>query len=377
MSEERALWVTHATRMALPVLQALAHGKLRATMPVECSPHAPPDRHAVTHLEAFGRVITGIAPWLESSSAEPQRKQLAELATAAMDRATDPASPDFLNFSGPSAQPLVDAAFLAHGILRAPNLLWHNLSAATQRNVITAMKTTHAITPGANNWLLFSATVEAFLAFAGESWDAMRVDYAIRQHEQWYKGDGAYGDGHSFHWDYYNSFVIHPMLLDVLETVVPHSERWKSFIEPVQHRAQRMAAVLERLIAPDGSFPVIGRSIAYRGGAFHLLSMMALRRQLPEKLPAAQVRTALTAVLRRTLEATNTYDDAGWLRIGLSGHQPSLGEGYISTGSLYLASTLFLPLGLPPEDPFWADPPAPFTSQRAWSGEGLPPDKAI
>jgi hypothetical protein len=205
----------------------------------------------------------------------------------------------------------------------------------------------------------------------------MRVDYAIRQHEQWYKGDGAYGDGHSFHWDYYNSFVIHPMLLDVLETVMPHSERWKSFIEPVQHRAQRMAAVLERLIAPDGSFPVIGRSIAYRGGAFHLLAMMALRRQLPEKLPAAQVRTALTAVLRRTLEATNTYDDAGWLRIGLCGHQPSLGEGYISTGSLYLASTLFLPLGLLPDDPFWADPPAPFTSQRAWSGEDLPPDKAI
>ena len=47
----------------------------------------------------------------------------------------------------------------------------------------------------------------------------MRVDYALRQHDQWYKGDGAYGDGPTFHWDYYNSFVIHPMLLDVLDVV--------------------------------------------------------------------------------------------------------------------------------------------------------------
>jgi hypothetical protein len=32
----------------------------------------------------------------------------------------------------------------------------------------------------------------------------------------------------------------------------------------VEHRARRYAAVLERMIAPDGSFPPIGRSLAYR-----------------------------------------------------------------------------------------------------------------
>ncbi len=26
----------------------------------------------------------------------------------------------------------------------------------------------------------------------------MRIDYAVRQHEQWYKGDGTYGDGPDF-----------------------------------------------------------------------------------------------------------------------------------------------------------------------------------
>jgi hypothetical protein len=30
----------------------------------------------------------------------------------------------------------------------------------------------------------------------------------LRQHEQWYRGDGIYGDGPEFDWDYYNSFVM-------------------------------------------------------------------------------------------------------------------------------------------------------------------------
>ena len=60
------------------------------------------------------------------------------------------------------------------------------------------MLSTRVIRPGFNNWLLFSATIEAFLALAGEQWDPMRVDYAVRQHGEWYKGDGVYGDGPQF-----------------------------------------------------------------------------------------------------------------------------------------------------------------------------------
>jgi hypothetical protein len=91
----------------------------------------------------------------------------------------------------------------------------------------------------------------------------------------------------------------------------------------------------------------------------------------------AQVRGALTAVIRRTLDAPETFDRDGWLRIGFCGHQPGVGETYISTGSLYLCSVAFLPLGLPAGDPFWADPAAPFTQQRAWSGQPFPIDHAL
>ena len=141
---------------------------------------------------------------------------------------------------------------------------------------------------------------------------------------------------------------------------------------PVLARARRHAAVQERLIGPDGTFPAIGRSIAYRAGAFQLLAQIALRRALPEGVAPGQVRAALSAVLLRTLDAPGTFDANGWLRIGLAGHQPGVGERYISTGSLYLCATAFLPLGLPPDDPFWAQPAQPWTARLAWSGAPVP-----
>ncbi|MCB0130177.1 MAG: DUF2264 domain-containing protein, partial [Caldilineaceae bacterium] len=128
------------------------------------------------------------------------------------------------------------------------------------------------------------------------------------------------------------------------------------------------------LISPEGTFPAIGRSLAYRFGAFQVLAQMALRHDLPADVSPAQVRSALTAVIRRMMRAPGTFDDDGWLRIGFAGRQPAMGERYISTGSLYLCAAGLLPLGLPPTDPFWASPAALWSAQRIWAGENLPCD---
>jgi len=377
-TDDRAIWVGHMQKLADPVLNNLSAETLKARMPVEQAAGAT--RESVTHLEALGRLIAGIAPWLELAPDDTDegrlRARYAELSRRAIDRAVDPASKDFLNFTR-DRQPLVDAAFLAQGVLRAPRALRDELGATTRRNLITALESSRITLPGFNNWLLFSATVEAALAKLGATWDRMRVDYALRQHDQWYKGDGAYGDGPEFHFDYYNSFVIHPMLLDVLDAFTDENPGWKDLATRELQRARRYAAVLERLIAPDGSFPPLGRSLAYRCGAMQLLAQAALRKTLPEGVTPAQVRGALTAVIRRTLEAPGTFDQAGWLQIGFCGHQPGVGERYISTGSLYLCSVGLLPLGLPPADEFWTAAPQPWTSVRAWKGEEFPIDHAL
>jgi hypothetical protein len=378
--ESRDEWVRIATRLADPMLGALAVGRLRATMPVELSATATPERRDYAHLEAVGRLLAGIAPWLElgadSTTEGASRRRLAELARQGLRHGTDPSSPDFFNFTR-GGQPLVDAAFLAHAIVRAPTELWEKLDPTTRRQVADALRSTRAILPGFSNWLLFSAMVEAGLCFMGESWDRMRVDYAVRQHDQWYKGDGMYGDGPELHMDYYNSFVIQPMLLDVLRVVSRQTQGWKAFETRMVTRARRYAAIQERLISPEGAFPPIGRSLAYRCGAFQLLGQMALRRELPDELRPAQVRGAMSAMIHRSMDAPGTFDRAGWLTVGFAGHQPKIGERYISSGSAYLCAVGLLPLGLPATDAFWSAPSEPWTSKALWSGVDLPPDHAI
>jgi hypothetical protein len=378
-ADDRAYWCQVARRLADPMLSALAERRLKVTMPVE-SLRAESRRERVTHLEGLGRLLCGIAPWLElGDDGTPEgveREQLARLAREAIDAATDPNSPDRMNFEE-GGQPLVDAAFLAQALLRAPTELWGKLEPRVRANLAACLKSTRVIKPYESNWLLFATMVEVALHRCGERRDDARLAYGLDRFKDWYVGDGTYGDGPAYHWDYYNAFVIQPMLVDALEVVGDETPARREQRELVQLRARRFAAVQERMIAPDGSFPVLGRSITYRAGAFQSLAQAALRRALPESVTPGQARRALTAVIRRTMEAPGTFDEQGWLRIGLAGHQPNLAETYISTGSLYLCSFVLLPLGLPATDPFWTEPAAATTWEKAWSGVDLPADRAL
>ena len=378
-SNDRAYWLAVVARIATPVLENLSRHELKKAMPVEAA--NPADRAQYTHLEAFGRLLAGIAPWLAVQSPdEPEarrQKQFIEWSQASLDTATNPGSPDFMNFHQ-GGQPLVDTAFLAQGILRAPAVLWEPLEPRVRRQIIEALKSSRAIgTPTGSNWVMFAALVEAALLTMGEKTIEDRLENCVRRMLGWYLGDGVYGDGNFFHFDYYNSFVIHPMLVDVLAVLQQNDKSFGPAYEIVLRRAQRYAEIQERLVAPDGTFPSLGRSTTYRFGAFQLLGQIALMHKLPGQIKPAQVRSAMTAVIRRMIETPGTFDDNGWLRIGFCGHQPSLAEGYISTGSLYLCSAALLPLGLPATDNFWSEPSLPWTSRQLWSGTSLGADHAI
>jgi hypothetical protein len=373
----RDYWVKTLIKIADPVLSNLEQRTLKEKMPsIEGR-----NREAFTHLEALGRLLAGMAPWLESSQKgkeEELRNKYASMARAAIDAATDPDSPDYMNFKKEKGdQPVVDAAFLAHAIVRAPNELLGKLDKRVKNNLIQAFYDTREIRPYFCNWLLFSAMIEAALFAMGEEYDSMRVDFALKQHEQWYLGDGIYGDGVDFHWDYYNSFVIQPMLVDIIRVLGNQYEDWGNLEQSVNKRAQRYAAIQERLISPEGTFPPIGRSLVYRTGVFQLLAQMALQDNLPEEVLPAQVRCALTAVIKGMLEAPGTYDENGWLRLGFYGHQPDIAEPYIAIGSLYLCSTVFLPLGLSSEDEFWKGEDRDWTAKKLWSGANMKNDHAL
>jgi hypothetical protein len=179
------------------------------------------------------------------------------------------------------------------------------------------------------------------------------------------------------HWDYYNSFVIQPMLIEILQVLNEKGLNKKNEYDSVMHRAVRYASIQERLISPEATFPPTGRSLAYRFGAFQLLSKIAAMHALSKEIKPQQVRAALYTVIKRQTEAPGTFDNKGWLTIGFYGHQPGIGEQYISTGSLYLCTQAFLVLGLPANDIFWQERDMDWTSKKIWKGVDAPADHAI
>lgn len=373
----RAEWLQALLKIVSPVLSALSEGNLKQTLPLDFHP----DRADFAPLEAFGRSMTGLAPWLEADEsaldAEERALQIKwrRIALRCLDRATDPASPDYMRFAS-GGQPLVDAAFLAHALIRAPRALGGAMEERLRAQVCAALRATRNIPACNTNWLFFSAMVEAGLYILGEEYDLMRVLGALRSFEGWYVGDGTYGDGPLFHWDYYNSFVIQPMYVDLVNLLKGENAEIEAMRERVTRRAARYATVLERMIGPEGAYPVVGRSICYRFGAFHMLAQAALEHGLEAQLSPASVRCGLTAVIRRVMGAEDMFDEKGFLRPGVYGFQPELAEGYINIGSLYLCSAVFLPLGLPPQDAFWALPDEAWTGRKVWSGGHIPIDHA-
>ena len=145
---QRAYWVEVMERIATPVFFQLAQERLKVEMPVEIGPGGGEDRRDCSPLEAFGRSLAGVAPWLAlpglSGEEETKRAAMAGLAKTALAHATDPGSVDFLNFSR-GQQPLVDAAFLAEGLLRSRRVVWDTLDAPVQRNVIACLQATRTM----------------------------------------------------------------------------------------------------------------------------------------------------------------------------------------------------------------------------------------
>ena len=381
---DRQEWISALTHIARPVLSNLAAGTLKKNMPFESLAAGDENRHAVSYLEALGRTIHGISSWLslgaDDSPEGRLRAEYIDLAQRAISNAVDPKSPDFLEFTGAhGGQPLVDAAFLCQGILRAPEQLWDGISQSAKDNLAAALKSSREITPGQTNWLLFASTVEAFLLEKTGEYDGARLMEGIDKFLMagWYKGDGWYGDGAEFHLDFYNSIVIQPMLTDCLAVLKKHGIAEGVHLERQLLREQRLAAELERMISPEGTYPAVGRSITYRFGSFHALAHTALLQNLPENLPAPQVRCAMTAVLKRQLSTPGNFDADGWLTVGFSGSQINMSESYINTGSQHMCCAFFLPLGLPETDPFWAGEPMEWTNLKAWKGIDVGADHAL
>ncbi|MCI1648045.1 MAG: DUF2264 domain-containing protein [Bacteroides sp.] len=381
--ERREVWLSYLDQVARPVMSNLACNQLKEKMPVTvpmCSDD-PVNRKKVAYLEAFGRTLSGIAPWLNSEGGSKEevalRNQYREWALQAIDNATNPEAKDYVEWIAPISQPLVDASYVALALIRSP-WLWNHLSDRVRSQLVKALQKTRSIIPVYNNWILFSAMVEAFFCKYDLPYDAVRIEYGVKEFmEHWYIGDGMFSDGKHFDIDYYNSYVIQPYLNTIIEIIDQKTGRYKSYEMKLDTVSKRYAQLQERWINADGSYPATGRSIVYRGAAFQHLADMTLRKRLPSSLSEGQVRCALMAVIKKTLDAPDTFSSDGWLNIGVCGNQPDLADGYNNRGSLYICTNIFLPLGLSADDSFWNCNDESWTSVKIWSGNNVFGDHAL
>lgn len=386
VKNDRETWCEVMYRMATPVLSSMSEGRLKQDMLVELSPSWDGRNKDVTYMECFGRLMAGLAPWLslpDDDTAEgAQRRQLKEWALKSYAQAVDPAAADYLLWRQ-EGQTLVDAAYIAESFLRGYESLWLPLDSITKERYINEFMLLRRVDPSYSNWLLFSATVESFLRKAGAPYDTYRVSSSLRKIEEWYIGDGWYSDGPEFSFDYYNSFVIHPMYVEALEIATDSGKKERIWNMPgcnyqkAIQRMQRFGIILERLVSPEGTLPVVGRSITYRTGSLQPLALLAWRQWLPKELPNGQVRAAMTAVIKRMFDNNRNFNEKNFLTLGFNGSQPNISDYYTNNGSLYMASLAFLPLGLPADHPFWTDAPQSWTSKKAWDGDAFPKDHAF
>lgn len=379
---DREYWCALAYKMAQPVLENMAKGELQKNMQTEFSPSFDNRNKKVLYMECFGRLMAGVAPWLtlpDDATAEgKQRKQLREWALASYKNAVDPQSPDYLCW-GIGGQNLVDAAYIAESFLRAYDTLWKPLDEVTKKRYLTEFAKLRHIDPPYTNWLLFSSTIESFMAKAGGDFDEYRVNSACRKVEEWYVGDGWYADGPSFAFDYYSSYVFHPMYLETLQAMVDAKVNsrldYQKYYDRELKRCQKYSIILERFISPEGTFPVFGRSIPYRMATMQPLALMAWYQTLPKDLSNGQVRAALTKVLHRMFDQQNNFNEKGFLSIGFCGtNQKNVADWYTNNGSLYMTTLAFMPLGLAADHPFWTDAAQPWTQVKAWSNQPFPKD---
>ena len=338
----------------------------------------PPGRPSAAGLrsdgiEGFARSFLIAAPLLAGRPADPLGH--ADWYVRGLTAAMDPGGPDrwgraigvdeIRQWNG-TPQPIVEAANLAFGLALSRGAVWDRLDEATRERLADWLEH-HATKHGSdNNWLLFTAVIEAFLHSVGHDVPGGHAQADVDLFESWYLGDGWYNDGRigaatgrGNRVDHYNSWVIQTFLWQWYELTEQPVERRELF----RARLGEFADSYALLFAPDGSPLHQGRSLTYRQAVLGGLWTAKIVGVGGEQTPGATRRLA-SGVLRH-------FTDLG---VGVDG-PPSLGRGereflpmcqvYSGPGSPYFAGMGFLGLAVPAQHPLWTEPEQPQPAERA------------
>jgi len=372
--KDRAIWVKHLLELTKPLfhMSKLDFNSFKIKKYyIDVSNNV--NKLNIGYLECFSRIFAGISTWIISNDdnnddnnydnnyENKQKELISSLVYDCFDKLIPFFDKEMDLFS--IEQSIVECAYICYGFIITKNKIWLLLKEETQKNIIQILKKVRLLIREYHyncNWYLFHGIIETFFKTINIDYDEEFIIEMIHSVNEWYCGDGFYFDGErKFKMDYYNSYVIQPFFLEILKVFN------SSLLDVAIQRCIRYSEFLERIIGSDGTFPPIGRSITYRFAAFHLLSYCIYNNHISVGHSYGQLRNALTKVLVTILNK-EVYDKDGFLNMGFTCEQNSLQDSYSNTGSCYITTISFLPLGLELNHPFWNDSPGPFTQESCW-----------
>ena len=302
-----------------------------------------------SELEGFSRPIWAIAPLLAGGQTFPHL----ELIQRGLANGSDPAHPEYWGPVGDRDQRAVEMAAIGYALAVAPKHFWEPLSDAARRNLGAWLSAVQRVEVHDSNWRFFVVLVQEGLRKVGLPVDERVRNAHLDRLDEFYLGDGWYGDGPEGFIDHYNGFALHcyGLLLAALD-----DGRDRARSERYLERAARFAKDFRYWVADDGASLAMGRSLTYRFGMASFWGALAVANC--EALPWAEIRGLWARSVRWWL-AQPMLDPVGRLTVGFRWPNALMMEEYNAPASSYWAMKAFLPLSLPETHPFWRAEEAP------------------
>ncbi|HTB79578.1 MAG TPA: DUF2264 domain-containing protein [Opitutaceae bacterium] len=298
-------------------------------------------------LEAFARPLWGLAPFAAGGGIFHQWNVIREV----IECGVDPGHPKYWGLGSNKDHRFTDYPAIASLMAFAPTCTWKIFEPKTKDNIVSWLSHINTVELYNNNWLFFRVLTNLSLAKIGAPYDLRQINSDLTRLDEFYCGEGWYGDGNESQIDYYLPMTMHYYSLIWAGLNASDSVWTPRFKE----RAQAFAPQFAAWFANDGSAIPFGRSLTYRfaQGAF----WGALAFANVEALPWGVIKDLYLKHLRWWLRQP-IFTETGILSVGYGYPNLSMAEDYNGPGSPYWAFKIFLPLALPSSHPFWQAEPS-------------------
>lgn len=256
----RSTWENLADRLIQGAHRHSSPGKARVTFPSQTQ------RDATSELEGFARSFLLASIRIAGAGAHADLIRWYATALASGTQQNSPESWPPLRDHG---QPTVEATAIALALHFTRPWLWNTLDDGTKHQLIYWLAGSTGSCGADNNHVMFSATIQSFLASVQAPFSMGEIEAALDRIEDWYAGDGWYSDGEGRRFDHYNAWTFHLYPFFILEMLgagpCPESAAAER-LDLYRHRLRQFLDGYQHLFAASGSPLIQGRSLTYRWG---------------------------------------------------------------------------------------------------------------